>query len=186
MTIVPQKPIEYSFKFNVLDKLKHLTQEEVKQYVKNNSFKAQIVVNNVFGDFNFASVIRNANSFGFNKVYNISPKKKYDKRATLGTENYTEVLHCTNLEELIRIVKNDYTWVALENNIDYEMISLYEFKWPEKTLLFVGEENAGLPNEILNRCDHIVTIPQYGSVRSINLSTASGIAMADYARQWSK
>ena len=43
-----------------------------------------------------------------------------------------------------------------------------------------GEENKGLSNIILDRANIILTIPNYGSVRSLNVGTTSGIVMGIY------
>ena len=52
-----------------------------------------------------------------------------------------------------------------------------------KTLLCLGQESIGLPKEVIAKCDKLVHIPQYGSVRSLNVATAAGIAMYDYVRK---
>jgi tRNA G18 (ribose-2'-O)-methylase SpoU len=46
--------------------------------------------------------------------------------------------------------------------------------------MIFGQEQIGVPTEILNICNDILYIPQYGSVRSINVGTASGILMNSY------
>ena len=55
-----------------------------------------------------------------------------------------------------------------------------DFVWPENSLMIFGEEGIGLSDEMLSLADHIVSITQYGSVRSMNVGTTSGIAMYDY------
>ena len=46
--------------------------------------------------------------------------------------------------------------------------------------MIFGEEGLGLTKEILELADYVVSIKQYGSVRSMNVGTTSGIAMYDY------
>lgn len=52
-----------------------------------------------------------------------------------------------------------------------------------KTLICLGQESTGLPQEIIEKCHKLVYIPQYGSVRSLNVGTAAGIAMYDFVRK---
>ena len=47
--------------------------------------------------------------------------------------------------------------------------------------MLFGEEQRGLSKEALALADHVVYIPMWGSVRSLNVGTSSGIAMYDYA-----
>jgi tRNA G18 (ribose-2'-O)-methylase SpoU len=46
--------------------------------------------------------------------------------------------------------------------------------------MIFGEEQRGLSPMALGMADDIVYIPQLGSVRSLNVGTASGIVMYDY------
>jgi tRNA G18 (ribose-2'-O)-methylase SpoU len=43
-----------------------------------------------------------------------------------------------------------------------------------------GEEKSGLSDYILDNAENIITIPDFGSVRSLNVGTTSGIIMAFY------
>jgi tRNA C32,U32 (ribose-2'-O)-methylase TrmJ len=43
-----------------------------------------------------------------------------------------------------------------------------------------GEEGVGLTAETLKIADYSVEIPQYGSVRSLNVGTSSGILMYSF------
>jgi tRNA G18 (ribose-2'-O)-methylase SpoU len=43
-----------------------------------------------------------------------------------------------------------------------------------------GQEGPGVPKPLLARADATVFIPQFGSMRSLNVGVASGIAMYDW------
>jgi tRNA G18 (ribose-2'-O)-methylase SpoU len=43
--------------------------------------------------------------------------------------------------------------------------------------MIFGQEGPGVPDELRERADVIVHIPQYGSIRSLNVGVAAGIAM---------
>ena len=47
----------------------------------------------------------------------------------------------------------------------------------------VGRESAGVPDEIHNEVDEVVTIPISKSSRSLNVSTAAAIALSEAKRQ---
>ncbi len=53
---------------------------------------------------------------------------------------------------------------------------------PDDILLF-GNETQGLPPTLLSRCEHIVKIPMWGAVRSLNLSNAVAIVVYEAIRQ---
>ena len=46
--------------------------------------------------------------------------------------------------------------------------------------MIFGEEGEGISPLLLKNCDYCVNISQFGSVRSLNVGTSSGIAMYDW------
>jgi len=168
----------HCWEFNVQDKYKSLTVDEVRQDLRANSHDFAVLMEHWKGDFNISTLIRNANAFNAKEVFYLG-KKRYDRRGTVGTHHYIDVNFLgTTLADLAKL-KEEYIFVGLDNNID-RCVSMESFQWPKNTLMIFGEEGAGISPEVLDMCDHIVSITQYGSVRSLNVGTASGIAMYDY------
>ena len=62
--------------------------------------------------------------------------------------------------------------------------SLWETEFPRSGILVFGSETQGLPESIKDHDDaQLVGIPMTGPVRSLNLSTAVGIALYEALRQ---
>ncbi|EME86088.1 uncharacterized protein MYCFIDRAFT_99405, partial [Pseudocercospora fijiensis CIRAD86] len=55
---------------------------------------------------------------------------------------------------------------------------------PEKCILVIGSEREGIPAIVLSLCDLLVEIPQIGITRSLNVQTAAGIVLCEYAKQF--
>lgn len=174
-------PIYTQWSRNVVDKYKFFSEEEIKLDLKKNSLPFSICFLNVIGDFNIATGIRNANAFGARDIFYIG-NKKFDRRATVGVLNYTDINHLSSLEEL-KFLKERFIFVASE--LTKTSTNLVNFDWPKnkEVLIIFGEEGSGLSEEVLNLCDFVVEIPQTGSVPSLNVGTASGIIMYDYVRK---
>tara|TARA_R110000796_G_scaffold169173_2_gene286050 strand:- start:171 stop:710 length:540 start_codon:yes stop_codon:yes gene_type:complete len=171
-----------SWSYNVQDKYKSSTVDEIKQDLRASSHEFAVLMEHWKGDFNISTMIRNANAFNARKVYYLG-KKRYDRRGTVGTHHYIDVDFLgTSLQELVKL-KEEYVFVGLDNNID-KCQPMEHFEWPENSLMIFGEEGSGISPEVLSMCDHIVSITQYGSVRSLNVGTASGIAMYDYITKY--
>lgn len=143
---------------------------------KRNSFISVCI--NIGYDFNIATVIRNSNAFSAGEVV-IYGRKRYDKRGTVGTHKYTHVRSTESIEEL-KVILNNYYVVGVDNVSTAVPMETYRWNVEKPTALVFGQEQIGIPEEILQLCDDIVYIKQYGSVRSLNVGTASGIAMYDY------
>lgn len=138
---------------------------------------------NLTNDFNKATVVRNSNGFLGSAVI-MAGRKKYDKRGTVGTHHYEHVEHAEDVAPVIARYREDgYTIFAVDNNDDYTPVSLWETTFPEKSVFIYGEEMLGLSDDVIALCDHMVYIPMFGSVRSLNVGTASGIVMNEYSRQ---
>lgn len=60
---------------------------------------------------------------------------------------------------------------------------LPDFGFASGDVLFLGRESAGVPAEVAAACDAAVRIPLLPQVRSLNISVAAGIALAEALRQ---
>ena len=63
--------------------------------------------------------------------------------------------------------------------------TIWDVSYPDRTVLFFGSETSGLPAAIrVGRGDRLVSVPMKdGAIRSLNLSTAVGIAVYEVLRQ---
>jgi tRNA G18 (ribose-2'-O)-methylase SpoU len=168
--------------FNVHDSLKNLSKKEIQDFYLNNSNHAAVAMTHIEHDFNLSNIIRTANFLGFGEVFYIGGKKNWDRRGAVGTHNYIPVNYCSSYEEFFKVVAGKYIPIALENNIVKNPINIFEYMWPINPVIICGEEQNGIPLEML---EHIVTcleIPAKGTVRSMNVATAAGIAMSLYSK----
>ena len=173
---------------NVLDHLKTKTVPEIKEYYINNTIPAASAMMHVTGDFNLSTLIRNSNFFGYEKVFYVGGKKQYDRRGTVGTHNYIDITFIKTEEEFVKTIKDQgYTLISIENNVNYECSDLFQFMdnvnvKDIKPIFIFGEEQKGLSNYILDNSEHILTISGKGTVRSLNVGTASGIVLGYYSK----
>jgi len=75
-----------------------------------------------------------------------------------------------------------YTIVAVEQTVNSE--NLYEFQFPEKTLLLLGNEREGIRADLLSLVDSTVEIPQAGVIRSLNVHVSGALCISEYARKY--
>lgn len=164
---------------NVIDFYKYWENEAIIADLDKNRNDFVVAVERINGDFNFSTVVRNCNAFLARKVYRAG-KRQYDKRGTVGTHHYEHVGYDESIMNLINKYRTEgYKIVAIDNVGEAQDIRSYQ--WDRKSFMLFGEEGRGLSQEAIESADDIVYIPQLGSVRSLNLGTASGIAMYDYA-----
>lgn len=129
---------------------------------------------------NLGGIIRSSNAFLIKEI--VLDQAVYNKFSSVGCDQWENIIVTDNIFEYFK--KQDYFLVALEQ--DPKSIKLWDFKFPEKTAIIIGHEVHGNSDEILKACDYIVEIPQYGLVESLNVATATSIAMYEYIRQYKK
>jgi tRNA G18 (ribose-2'-O)-methylase SpoU len=164
---------------NVTDFYKYWTNEAIIADLDSKRNEFVVAVERINGDFNWSVVIRNSNAFLARKVYR-SGIRRYDKRGAVGTHHYEHVGYDESIVNLINKYRQEgYKIVAIDNVGEAQDIRSY--RWEPKSFMLFGEEGRGLSQKAIESADDIVYIPQFGSVRSLNLGTASGIAMYDYS-----
>lgn len=168
-----------AWQYNVADRFKDKTVEEIKLSLRENSHPFAICMENLIGDFNFGTVIRNANAFNAREVFYLGDKK-WDRRPAVGVYNYTPVQWLPTMEDFIKLQEH-YVVVGIDNVSG--SVPLSSYRWEPNTLMVFGEEGTGLTPTMQSFCRDIVEIEMYGSVRSLNCGVASGIMMHDYVRQ---
>jgi tRNA G18 (ribose-2'-O)-methylase SpoU len=90
--------------------------------------------------------------------------------------------HRTLPPVLERLRGEGFQLVGLEQTTGSQ--PLYGFPFQRKTVLVVGNERAGIEQEVLRLLAHVVEIPVYGMPYAHNVATAAAIAMYEYCRQF--
>lgn len=166
---------------NVADHFKSMTVSEIKEELRKTALPFAVCMENIIGDFNLGTVIRNANAFNAKEVFYIGNKKR-DRRSEVGVYNYTNVNWIPTIEDFLSL-KEKYYFIGVDNIIGSIPLSKYDYKFDRDIMFILGEEGVGLTPTMQLYCDDIVYIEQYGSVRSLNVGTASGIMFFDFARR---
>lgn len=153
-----------------------------------------VVAHNIRSTHNIGSIFRTCDGFGVEHLYlsgySPYPTTKDDSRlphiaekatadiakVALGAEKTIPFTHIDHIQSTIEAFKvHGYTIVGLEQ--DPDAIKLQDYKPPQKILLVLGEEVAGISSDIRKLCDNLIEIPMKGQKESFNVSVATGIAL---------
>jgi len=99
-------------------------------------------------------------------------------RAAASGEKWMPLLSippCTVKEFIISYKKMGYKVIGLEQT--QNSVDVRKFKFEEKTVIVLGNEKEGIPQEIINLIDNCVIIPQYGNIRSLNVHVSAAIML---------
>ena len=152
---------------------------------KKENFKI-LILPDIRSAINVGAIFRTADAVGIDKIYltGFTPRptdrfgriQKDIRKSALGAELAVRWEYKRSLPLLISKLKKDgFEIIAIEQSeqsIDYRKV-----KTKEKTAIVLGGEVAGLPKNILKKCDIIAEIKMYGKKESLNVSVACGVAL---------
>ena len=135
---------------------------------------------------NVGAIFRTADAAGINKIYltgyTPTPLDRFGRKrgdlakSALGAEEFMSWEQKKMVCPVIAKLKRDgFQVVAIEQDkksIDYKKVKLQN-----KNAFIVGTEVAGIPKNILEKCDIIAEIPMCGKKESLNVSVATGLAL---------
>jgi tRNA G18 (ribose-2'-O)-methylase SpoU len=90
--------------------------------------------------------------------------------------------HRTLPPVLRRLREEGFPIIGLEQASDSQ--SLFDFPFPRKLVLVVGNERQGIEDEVLRLLDQTIEIPVYGMPFAHNVGTATAMAIYEYCRQY--
>lgn len=140
--------------------------------------------------FNVGAILRTAGVLGVEVVYLVGatpgPEDAKVAKTGLGTEHTVTTRRLHTLAEATTQARADgFAVLALE--LATESVPLADYAYPEATCLVIGNEGHGLSPASLAECDAAVYVPQVGKIASLNVATATAIAVYEVRRsEWSR
>jgi tRNA(Leu) C34 or U34 (ribose-2'-O)-methylase TrmL len=102
-------------------------------------------------------------------------------RASAGALEHVKVARVGNLVQALETLKARGVWIVGFDATGRERWDSVDLSRP--VCLVLGGEGRGIRRLVRERCDHLVSIPHFGHVSSLNVSVAAGIALYEVVRQ---
>lgn len=151
-----------------------------------------VIAHNIRSAHNIGSLFRTCDGFGVHQLvlsgYSPYPTLPNDSRLPHLRQRITSQIHKTALgaeasipytyqpiPDLAKFQAQGYTIVGLEQ--DARSIQLSTYRAPEKIVLLIGEEVAGIAPDLRRECEVLLEIPMRGKKESFNVGVATGIAL---------
>ena len=157
------------------------------------------VIENPTNIINIASIIRNVNALGVEKVYIVDPQglipddwqelreRQNMSKLSVSASRWSFVKRFDSTDECYDHLesKNFVSIVTSPHVKGKESIYLDEGDYTEaaKLAVWFGNEGRGISDRAVERASKCVAIPMFGMVESLNLGTASGIVLYEVTRQ---
>jgi 23S rRNA (guanosine2251-2'-O)-methyltransferase len=144
-----------------------------------------VVLDGVEDPRNLGAIVRTAEAAGADGV--VLPERhsaglsETVARASAGALEHVKVAQIGNVAQALDRLKERGVWVVGFDAGGRERWDAVDLKRP--VALVLGGEGRGIRRLVRERCDHLVSLPLFGHVGSLNVSVAAGIALYEVVRQ---
>jgi 23S rRNA (guanosine2251-2'-O)-methyltransferase len=144
-----------------------------------------VILDGIQDPFNFGAILRSADVFGADGVFvpmeNQSDVTMQVARSSAGAVNYMPIARVADLGTLLtQLRERGVRSIAASGSAQ---IPASECDLAAACALVIGNEGAGVGDELLSACDTQIRIPQAGHVGSLNAAVAAGILCYEVQRQ---
>jgi 23S rRNA (guanosine2251-2'-O)-methyltransferase len=144
-----------------------------------------VVLDGVEDPRNLGAILRTAEAAGADGV--VLPERhsaglsETVSRASAGGLEHVNVARVGNVAQSLEALKARGYWVVGLDAAGTERWDAVDYR--RSVALVLGGEGRGIRRLVRERCDHLVSIPLFGHVASLNVSVAAAIALYEVVRQ---
>lgn len=163
--------------------------ERFAQVVGNRQFDLTVILENVHDPHNISAVLRSADSVGLQEVFvlynepDLAPEVlDLGKRSSAGARKWVDVHFYRDTEACFSHVREHYQQVW-STHLGEDSKDLYALDLTQSVALLFGNEREGLTEAAQGHSDGNFLIPQFGMVKSLNISVACAVSLYEAMRQ---
>ena len=158
------------------------------QYQQVDKLPFIVVLDNVRSLNNIGSVFRTSDAFLVEEIYlcgiTATPPHPDIHKTALGAEDSVKWSYYQDTTEAVdKLHSLGYTVYSIEqvkNSISLESLILDR---DQKYAVVLGNEVKGVQQEVVDKCDGCIEIPQFGTKHSLNVSVTAGLVIWDFFKQ---
>ena len=164
--------------------LQRITIEEFKSTKKT---PITIILDNVRSALNVGSIFRTADAFLIENIIlcgiTINPPHKAIRKVALGaTDSVNWQFEQETTDAVIKLKKKGYYILGVEQADKASQLNNFNLiKTP--IAIIMGNEVHGVSQSVIEMCDEVIEIPQFGTKQSLNVSITAGIIIWEF---WKK
>jgi tRNA G18 (ribose-2'-O)-methylase SpoU len=172
-------------------KLDELNRVDINEYKDQKKFPIIILLDNVRSALNVGSVFRTCDAFAIEElglcgITATPPNKEIMKTALGATESVKWKKFDDTIQSIEYYKKRGYKIYALEQAENTKFLNEFNFNLHTKIVLIFGNEVEGIQQDIIDLCDAVIEIPQFGTKHSLNISVSAGIAILEAVKEMKK
>ena len=139
-----------------------------------------LVAHNIRSLWNIGSLFRTCDCFAVQKLiltgYSAAPPRREIAKTALGADSWIPWESITDPKVALNSLKEE-GWRIVGLEITSNAVDIRSYQPSAKTVLLLGNEVAGVSEDLLAMCDDVVRIPMFGKKESLNVAVAAGVAL---------
>jgi tRNA (guanosine-2'-O-)-methyltransferase len=157
-----------------------------RSWRQRDAVRLSLVLDNVQSPFNVGAIVRTAAAYRVEHAWLVATTPDLDdakvRKTALGCDRYLTWDRTDNAVDALSAAREaGFSPIALE--LADGAAPLHEIAPDGDVCLVVGHEDRGLAPATLDACDAVVYVPMLGKVGSLNVATATAIALYELRRQ---
>jgi 23S rRNA (guanosine2251-2'-O)-methyltransferase len=146
-----------------------------------------VVMDNIRSMHNVGSVFRTADAFLISGIclcgFTPQPPHRDIHKTALGATDSVDWLYYDNTVDAVLALKaRGYKVLAIEQTEGSILLDAYVHKHIPTAFVF-GNEVDGVSDEVIQVCDGVIEIPQWGMKHSLNISVAAAVVLWEFVRK---
>lgn len=167
-------------------KLEELGRISVEEFKSIDKHPVIVVLDNIRSAMNVGSIFRTADAFAIEKIIicgisAVPPNREISKTA-IGATDSVDWEYISSIEDAVLGLKsNGYSIIGIEQTDNSIMLSKAPIS-NQKVAIIMGNEVDGISDEVLDKLDFCIEIPQFGTKHSLNVAVCAGIVLWEYTK----
>lgn len=166
-------------------KLDELNRASVSEFKEQDKLPIVVVLDNVRSMHNVGSIFRTCDGFAVEQVCLCGitgqpPHREIEKTALGATQSINWTYYTDPVQAVMQLRNDGYTIIAIEQAENSIMLNDFEADKSKKYALIFGNEVNGVSDEVMQKIDACIEIPQFGTKHSFNIVVSAGIVLWDF------
>ena len=144
-----------------------------------------LVLANIHDPHNVSAIYRSCDAFGVPEVhlyYTDTPFPLLSRKTSASARKWVDTVRHSEKEDL-RECLHSRGYHILATNCSPSARSFREYDLTLPTAIILGNEHAGVDEELFSIADGEIYIPMYGMIQSFNVSVAAALLLSEASRQ---
>ena len=161
------------------EELNRISKDEFRE-----SEKAPVIVvlDNIRSINNVGSVFRTSDAFRVEAIYlcgiTATPEHREIQKTALGAQESVKWKYFEKTTDAIdELSSKGYSSWAIEQTENSSMLNNWKNVRENPVALVFGNEVFGVEQEVIDKCEGVIEIPQLGTKHSLNISVSAGIVI---------